>query len=695
MRHQPAAPIPKASGVDHAWRPLPRAAVHRRLERERPEPVPVPNRFGHDFTRVGLRPAEPLGHRNATQAPCPNFPQRCPFGGACHLCPPRLQAKLKIGPAGDRYEQEADRVAERVVAGNPASLTGTAPPGVQRTAPNPAAGSAAPAIVHRALASPGRPMEGALRQGMEQRFGHDFEEVRIHADGTATESAREVNALAYTVGRHIVFQAAHYRPQSPAGQRLLAHELTHVVQQTGGAPLGGSRVQPKCTACGPGQGIPLIREEEEKIIRRRIEDEDELNISRTGIRLSGTLQRAGDPAAIPTGFPCPTDLAPGRPAGTDVAFATGEFAITPAHTILLNTFVTAWTAAGGTDDILVHGYASEPGDQGDNWTLSCNRAEAVKAELVRLGIPDVRIEVVAHGESTDFGAGSTPNEHAVVSSSPGGILPLAFGTLTPHDNFAGRSLTRFGVGETVDLGFGSFPARPAADFGGLEWHLASGTGTLTGVTAAGTGTYTAPATASAERLELRVAAGATAGRVVSAHPIAVVEPSAVNMTVVPGTAPDFAGVIAAGTWGAGFHANVFVDPKDVSFQGVVFGEGTVAGAVTGSFLSGRAGLVHPANTFGPGHAGNAATGTPVSPPVDNIATAGGVAPTRAFGIDFCGVSTFLWAIPWEFSVAGGPRTPFAGGFTANHRIVSSLLCTATIDKAGAGPFCRNIDGTVC
>jgi hypothetical protein len=136
---------------------------------------------------------------------------------------------------------------------------------------------------------------------------------------------------------------------------------------------------------------------------------------------------------------------------------------------------------------------------------------------------------------------------------------------------------------------------------------------------------------------------------------------------------------------------VFVDPKDLSFQGVVFGEGTVASVVTGSF---QGSFVHPVNTFGPGHAGDASTGTPVSPPVDNIVSErkGPSSTLPPLGTPICGASDFLWAIPWEFSVAGGPRTRFA---TANHHVTSTLGCDATIEKGGAGPFCRRINGTTC
>jgi len=684
MRQYPFSTHPKEALQTRAWNKSPVLGRKPGADPVMSPPIAVPSRFGHDFTGIGLRPAADAARTN-----CSLFPQRCPFGGACHLCPPRIQAKLKIGAPADHFEKEADRVAARVADGTPAILqraTGAMPP--IRTAP---------AEVYHPLAEPGQPLADEVREPMEQGFGHDFKAVRIHANTAATRAARAVNALAFTVGRHIVFQRPYYKPQSATGRRLLAHELTHVVQQTGGAPLEASSGGSKAASTSASAAAELHKNSRSRPQLQRLTEEDEDRERSIGSAPAGILQRAGAPSLLPSPFPCPTDLTTGRPAGTDILFATGRSTITASHTTRLTAFRDTWVAAGGSDDILVHGYASEPGDQGDNWTLSCNRALAVKAELVRLGIPDVRISIVAHGESTDFGTASTPNEHAVVSSSPGGILPLVFGTLTPNDNFSGRSTTRFGVGETLNLGFGSFPSRPAADFGGLEWHLASGTGTLSAVTPAGTATYTAPARASAERLELRVAAGATAGQVVSRHPISIIEPSALRLVAVAGSFPSFGGwgnpPIAAGTWGAGFRGDEFIDPKDVSFQGVVFGEGSVAGVVTGSFLSGWAGTVHPANTHGPGLGGNATTGTPVSQ--DGVWMWGGVTPGSFFGIPTCGASSFLWAIPWEFSVAGGPRTPFAGGFVANHLVRSNFLCHAIISKAGAGPFCRRIDGTTC
>jgi len=79
----------------------------------------------------------------------------------------------------------------------------------------------------------GQPLAVSLRGFFEPRFGYSFDQVRVHTGGAAAESARAVNALAYTVGRDIVFGAGQYRPDTSAGQRLLAHELTHVVQQNG------------------------------------------------------------------------------------------------------------------------------------------------------------------------------------------------------------------------------------------------------------------------------------------------------------------------------------------------------------------------------------------------------------------------------------------------------------------------------
>src|SRR5437016_4260067 len=87
-----------------------------------------------------------------------------------------------------------------------------------------------PPIVQDVLSSSGQPLNADTRDFMEPRFGHDFSQVRVHTDERAVESAQAVDALAYTVGQDVVFGEGQYEPETGEGKRLLAHELTHVVQ---------------------------------------------------------------------------------------------------------------------------------------------------------------------------------------------------------------------------------------------------------------------------------------------------------------------------------------------------------------------------------------------------------------------------------------------------------------------------------
>ena len=85
----------------------------------------------------------------------------------------------------------------------------------------------------------GQALPEGVRSTMESRLGHDFSSVRVHDDGAASRSAQAVQAHAYTVGNDIVFQSGAYSPDTPTGQRMIAHELTHVVQQRSG-PVDGT-----------------------------------------------------------------------------------------------------------------------------------------------------------------------------------------------------------------------------------------------------------------------------------------------------------------------------------------------------------------------------------------------------------------------------------------------------------------------
>jgi Domain of unknown function (DUF4157) len=105
---------------------------------------------------------------------------------------------------------------------------------MQRSSANQGEHSEAPSIVHEVLSSPAEPLDVGTREFMEPRFGHDFSKVRVHSDAKSAESARVLNAQAYTVGQDLVFGAEQYAPDTHTGQHLLAHELAHVVQQARG-----------------------------------------------------------------------------------------------------------------------------------------------------------------------------------------------------------------------------------------------------------------------------------------------------------------------------------------------------------------------------------------------------------------------------------------------------------------------------
>jgi hypothetical protein len=173
------------------------------------------------------------------------------FAGRPHGAGPRLpiQPKLTVGNPGNPHELEADRIAEQVMRmperqpnrasghnGSNSHLQTAPVPServqTKRVSPSDIWEMAAPPIVHEVLRSTGQPLDSSTRGFMESRFGHDFSQVRLHTDARAAASARAVNALAYTVGSHVVLGEKQYAPQTTDGRRLLAHELTHVVQQT-------------------------------------------------------------------------------------------------------------------------------------------------------------------------------------------------------------------------------------------------------------------------------------------------------------------------------------------------------------------------------------------------------------------------------------------------------------------------------
>jgi hypothetical protein len=172
------------------------------------------------------------------------------------LMHPILQAKLKLGPAGDKYEQEADRVAAQVVGGAQTSGEGGA---VQRDLEDeemiqgkemhgPEGGEVDASVQGQIQATQGggKPLDENVRRQMEQGFGADFSGVRVHTGQQADTLNRSLNARAFTTGKDIFFGKGEYQPKTFGGKKLLAHELTHTVQQSGAglqrAPLHDSAV---------------------------------------------------------------------------------------------------------------------------------------------------------------------------------------------------------------------------------------------------------------------------------------------------------------------------------------------------------------------------------------------------------------------------------------------------------------------
>ena len=154
---------------------------------------------------------------------------------------PNVQAKLEIGEVGDKYEQEADRVASQVVSqiNNPVQKK------LQRLSESKVirrkeaiAGGTASADLESSIQSArgsGQSLDANLQQSMGQAMGADFSGVKVHTDSQSDQLNKSIQAKAFTTGQDVFFRQGAYEPSSRGGQELIAHELTHVVQQNGGA----------------------------------------------------------------------------------------------------------------------------------------------------------------------------------------------------------------------------------------------------------------------------------------------------------------------------------------------------------------------------------------------------------------------------------------------------------------------------
>lgn len=373
-----------------------------------------------------------------------------------------LQRKLAIGSPNDSFEQEANQVADQIMSGAsgaPAvasSLTSGGSSRVQRrcacggtvgpsgeceeckkkrlqrksrsSAGAASSNASAPPIVHQVLSSPGRPLDSATRAFMEPRFGYDFGQVRVHDGARAAESARAVNALAYTVGQNVVFGAGQYSPSTRGGQQLMAHELVHTLQQSGAASSDRTRpIQVSKAEGGPeGEATRIAADVTSTSVFDYHSPAPQIRRAHLGV------QRAGDLSKVPPGLPCEvaTDQAPGV-VGT-ILFGNRAATLSPLDQAQIENIVRNWRLAGANSAVRVDGYASVVGTDELNWPLSCDRARAVAAELMSPasglpGIPSNFIRVVAQGETSEFGA-EPSNRRAAVSMPI--VVPPTIRTLT-------------------------------------------------------------------------------------------------------------------------------------------------------------------------------------------------------------------------------------------------------------------------
>ncbi len=158
------------------------------------------------------------------------------------ILPPRqglIQAKLASDQLGDEHEREADRVAAAVTTRSGHGIGGGPPLIRDPLRASQTVADLAPSSVGEVLARPGMPLEPSVERDMGLRFMHDFSRVRVHCDAAAAKSADDIHAHAYTAGHNIVFARGAFEPGTPQGRRLIAHELTHVVQQS----QAGARLQ--------------------------------------------------------------------------------------------------------------------------------------------------------------------------------------------------------------------------------------------------------------------------------------------------------------------------------------------------------------------------------------------------------------------------------------------------------------------
>jgi hypothetical protein len=271
---------------------------------------------------------------------------------------------------------------------------------LQRSAMSQSEPAAVPPIVHEVLRSPGQPLDAATRKFMESRFSHDFSQVRVHDDALATESARAVNALAYTVGQDMVFRTGEYAQNTIRRQGLLAHELTHTLQQD---MANNNRSQSKIDIGHPSDRAECEADRTAEAVISGKSCTDNFTKSSLHLRRACGPSEIGkrdlcDPTTYPSTFvygekyPCRNEDSCYKFMKNCNDFAPGQE----------DALIEFGKSLAPRTDFYIHGYASMDGPIDFNKNLSCARANRAHYILIKkAGLSSDRIE----GE---FGHGPTP-----------------------------------------------------------------------------------------------------------------------------------------------------------------------------------------------------------------------------------------------------------------------------------------------
>lgn len=536
-----------------------------------------------------------------------------------------IQAKLDIGQPNDQYEVEADAMADKVVQKLDSTTTSFVQnkcedcaneeklqekeekeeikiskkpifegddrindkliqgKGIDEVDPN------IEAQLQNSKGS-GQPLDERTQQNMKQSFGADFAGVRVHTGNTAVQMNQSLGAQAFTNGSNIYFNKGNYNPSSKNGNKLLAHELTHVVQQ-------GAALQTKRKTEPANYALKTLLENDET---------------------------------------------------------------TSSNSMLFKKEIASFQQQNPASEIL----------QKQEMIQSQEMVGEVKETTNRS-----KVQRACGGCGNGCSLNQAPPTTTPATPASNTSVPTATGTLTPKDNFARRSITRYGVGEEIDLDFTTTATGGLPSGVGLEWSKKSGLGTVVNNSSNnGKGTFTAGDRAGRVELELKVVGGANAGTILDTKTLDVVEPDDALMEKATGTNVRH----TTGMASAGFKGSIFLRPMDVSFNNVVMREGSVAGVGTG-FYARHNGRIHATTGSFPGFgSGNSTKGNKLVVN-DTVDTGDDSAPFS--------VGVFDWPIPWEFKVGAGAVKQFT---TATHHMSTDSSGAATITKKGAGPFTKQV-----